>query len=305
MHSTATTVNDQRRYSLDELLKTSRDELLKQTADAGLIDALERNYSSLIQAKRSGQPLPATIPDVIKKYLAIPGVTGPVGPTGGSGAAVPLPGCTGPAAVTQSVSANRNAFGVVGTPDELAIPEDLTIPRFMQRAPKSPDDVRADDGRTGADGAGNDPGMPTSAANNDLNLPFIDTWQQDGGHAPIPEQIEETAGTVPDKEQQENPLAPDLPITTQIEETKQQHNGPAPVLEKDLANFLSRVVPWPQPDMPGFINVHWRPTDRKGITSGSAFIKLDEALSYIEWAKTRDFIQDLYFCLSARSQISS
>ena len=58
----------------------------------------------------------------------------------------------------------------------------------------------------------------------------------------------------------------------------------APAPEKDVADFLSRVVPWPQPDAPGFINVHWTFPSHGGM-GGKPFTQLADALSFIEAAK--------------------
>ena len=72
--------------------------------------------------------------------------------------------------------------------------------------------------------------------------------------------------------------------------------------EKDLADFLSRVVPWPQPDAPGFVNVHWTSSSHKGM-GGKPFTDLSDALSFIEWAKSQpEVFKDLYFCLSLQAK---
>ena len=72
--------------------------------------------------------------------------------------------------------------------------------------------------------------------------------------------------------------------------------------EKGVADFLSRVVPWPQPGAPGFINVHWTSPSHKGM-GGKPFTELADALSFIEWAKSHPaVIKDLYFCLSLQAK---
>ena len=77
--------------------------------------------------------------------------------------------------------------------------------------------------------------------------------------------------------------------------------GP-PDTEKEVADFLSRVVPWPEPGTSGFINVHWTSPSHKGM-GGKPFTQLADALSFVEWAKNRPAdIKDLYFCLSLQSQ---
>jgi hypothetical protein len=72
--------------------------------------------------------------------------------------------------------------------------------------------------------------------------------------------------------------------------------------EKDVGDFLSRALPWPQPGAPGFINVHWTSPSHKGM-GGRAFTQLADALSFIEWAKNQPVdIKDLYFCLSLQAK---
>jgi hypothetical protein len=74
-------------------------------------------------------------------------------------------------------------------------------------------------------------------------------------------------------------------------------------IPKDLTNFLSRVVPWPQPDMPGFVNVHYRRANCKGITGGRAFTELNKMVSFVGWAKRNpEIIWDLYFCTSLQAK---
>ena len=76
----------------------------------------------------------------------------------------------------------------------------------------------------------------------------------------------------------------------------------APDSEKKVADFLSRVVPWPQPDTPGFINVHWTFPSHKGM-GGKPFTDLPDALSFIEWAKSHpEAVKDLYYCLSLQAK---
>ena len=73
-------------------------------------------------------------------------------------------------------------------------------------------------------------------------------------------------------------------------------------LKKDLADFLSRVVPWPQPGISGFINVHWTFPSYGGM-GGKPFAQLSDALSFIERAKNQpSVIKDLYFCLSLQAK---
>ena len=72
--------------------------------------------------------------------------------------------------------------------------------------------------------------------------------------------------------------------------------------DKHVADFLSRVDPWPEQGTSGFINVHWTSRSHKGM-GGKPFTELSDALSFIEWAKSqRADIKDLYFCLSLQAK---
>jgi hypothetical protein len=108
-----------KQYSLGELLSMSADELRQQTTDPALLRALEDYRGVLDQVRRSGAPIPATTPTAITKYLRLD--HDPNGPQGGNGAAMTMPGVTGPSLVSQSMAAN-----------------DLAIPTFMRRDPGAP-----------------------------------------------------------------------------------------------------------------------------------------------------------------------
>jgi hypothetical protein len=72
--------------------------------------------------------------------------------------------------------------------------------------------------------------------------------------------------------------------------------------ENDAADFLSQVVPWPQPGAPSFINIHWTFPAHPGM-GGAPFTDLSDALSFIDWAKNQPAdIKDLYFCLSLQAR---
>ena len=71
---------------------------------------------------------------------------------------------------------------------------------------------------------------------------------------------------------------------------------------KDFADFLARVVPWPQAGEPGFINLHWTFPSHDGM-GGTPFVQLSDALSFIGWAKSHpEAVKDLYFCLSQQAK---
>lgn len=69
--------------------------------------------------------------------------------------------------------------------------------------------------------------------------------------------------------------------------------------------FMSRVVPWPEQDGPGFINLHWlRPSLRapgKIVWSGKVCRGPKELIEASRWALTKATIRDQYFCLSLQS----
>lgn len=71
--------------------------------------------------------------------------------------------------------------------------------------------------------------------------------------------------------------------------------------------FMSRVVPWPGVDAPGYVNLHWRacnPQDKtKKYWGGKPTRNLNDFLSAASWAMQRDFIEDLYFCTSLQSTV--
>jgi hypothetical protein len=70
--------------------------------------------------------------------------------------------------------------------------------------------------------------------------------------------------------------------------------------------FLSRVVPWPGDDTPGYVNLHWRAVNTKEpdkkYWGGKPTRTVNEFLGAAAWASARDFIEDLYFCTSLQSQ---
>jgi hypothetical protein len=74
------------------------------------------------------------------------------------------------------------------------------------------------------------------------------------------------------------------------------------------AQFLSRVVPWPNPGEPGYVNLHWtfegqdnkeRP---KTFWSGRATRTLQEAIGAIVWALQNTATRDIYFCTSLQRE---
>jgi hypothetical protein len=72
-----------------------------------------------------------------------------------------------------------------------------------------------------------------------------------------------------------------------------------------LEDFLQRALVWPDPNSDtGWINLHWRLHDRKGITGGQAFKRCDEVRDFIYWSQKRGKgkVTDIYFCTSLQAQ---
>ena len=72
------------------------------------------------------------------------------------------------------------------------------------------------------------------------------------------------------------------------------------------AEFLARVVPWPEADKPGYVNSHWRtpsPSDPKKYYWGGKPVKnVDDFLNMTKWALEQTPIIDIYLCLSLQSE---
>jgi hypothetical protein len=66
--------------------------------------------------------------------------------------------------------------------------------------------------------------------------------------------------------------------------------------------FLTRVVAWPGPDGPGYVNIHWLSSKYPGMP-GRAFKEPAEANGFVEWTKGYPAdMSDIYFCLSTQSE---
>ena len=72
----------------------------------------------------------------------------------------------------------------------------------------------------------------------------------------------------------------------------------------DIAAFMARVVPWPSPGEPGYINLHYTVPNRKGMP-GRPYTDLKSFLGFAEWAATKpDIMKDIYFCLTRQSAVA-
>ena len=72
-----------------------------------------------------------------------------------------------------------------------------------------------------------------------------------------------------------------------------------------LEAFLNRALVWPDPHSDtGWINLHWRLHNHKGITGGQAFKTPKDTLSFLYWSQTKGKgkVADIYFCTSLQEQ---
>lgn len=72
-----------------------------------------------------------------------------------------------------------------------------------------------------------------------------------------------------------------------------------------LADFLQRMLVWPDPSTPqGWVNLHWRRPGQKGITGSQACKTIEEVLGFTRWSmgKGRSHIGDLYYCTSLQNE---
>src|SRR6202035_23946 len=79
--------------------------------------------------------------------------------------------------------------------------------------------------------------------------------------------------------------------------------GPEPMADdavQSTRDFLSRVVPWPEDNAPGHINLHWTILcdDGKLIWTGKPCRCVDELMRLVRWVLSRPNARDVYFCLS-------
>lgn len=70
--------------------------------------------------------------------------------------------------------------------------------------------------------------------------------------------------------------------------------------DDEIASFMSRVVPWPCPNDPGYFNVHWKDLGRTGGMPGYACRTVDEFSARLRWLLSKNW--DIYFCLSRQSK---
>ena len=66
-------------------------------------------------------------------------------------------------------------------------------------------------------------------------------------------------------------------------------------------DFLERVVAWPGPDGPGYVNLHWLKAGRTTGMGGRPFKTCAEFMSLAQWCANKPTQGDIYFCLSTQS----
>jgi hypothetical protein len=71
--------------------------------------------------------------------------------------------------------------------------------------------------------------------------------------------------------------------------------------EDATRDFISRVVPWPKGDEPGYINVHWHLPG--GNFKGVAVTTLDAFMRELD--DTQETQENIYFCLSQQREAKS
>ncbi len=94
-----------------------------------------------------------------------------------------------------------------------------------------------------------------------------------------------------------------VPVTATVTTTSVTNAGiVAGRMPPNIADFFSRVVVWPSPTVPGFINLHYKNPTHAGM-SGRPFTDLSQFLSMIPWCNSHPkFVSDVYFCLSLQRQ---
>jgi hypothetical protein len=72
-----------------------------------------------------------------------------------------------------------------------------------------------------------------------------------------------------------------------------------------IATFMARVVAWPGPGEPGFINLHYTLPNRDGLP-GRPHTDLKSFLGDARWGATKpDIMKDIYFCMTRQSAATS
>jgi hypothetical protein len=66
---------------------------------------------------------------------------------------------------------------------------------------------------------------------------------------------------------------------------------------------MEQVVAWPGPDGPGYVNLHWKPSESRGHgLRGKPFKDVHEFMDMAQYAATKPSVyKEIYFCLSTQS----
>ena len=71
---------------------------------------------------------------------------------------------------------------------------------------------------------------------------------------------------------------------------------------KNEADFFARVLPWPLPGQPGFVNLHWFTPEH--YVNGRPFTTLREFMSMAEWCRKNPHVaKEVYFCTTLQSDV--
>ena len=165
-----------------------------------------------------------------------------------------------------------------------------------------------DPGRTGATGParhrGTSPSMPpetTNGAGNVLQFPTGPTGQTGATGAPFTGMTGPTAAGF---------NGADDGVTAKCPTGSRPNTGQTIGAGlSDVAAFMACVVPWPGPG-PGYVNLHWKTPhlgkNGKPIWGGKPFKSLKPFMDMTQWGASKPSImQDIYFCLSTQSSVST
>ncbi len=93
-----------------------------------------------------------------------------------------------------------------------------------------------------------------------------------------------------------------VPVTATVTRSVATAGSVGGRMPPKIADFFKRVVVWPTPERPGYVNLHYKNPDHGGM-SGRPFNDLSQFLSMIPWCNSHPkFVSDVYFCLSLQQQ---
>jgi hypothetical protein len=68
------------------------------------------------------------------------------------------------------------------------------------------------------------------------------------------------------------------------------------------ATFMERVVAWPGPTGPGYVNLHWKRPNQPGMP-GRPFKEVPAFMQFAQHAASDGSYGDIYFCLSTQAKL--